>query len=460
MPIEKEIQVASALVGHGWVDGAAISVDAGGVIKSIDETQSTTGPFEDLAALPGMLNVHSHAFQRGFAGLSEFRTSQRDSFWTWRKLMYDFVGRLSPDDVFVIARQLYYEMLEAGYTSVGEFHYLHNAPDGTPYSDLSEMSQAILRAADETGIRMCLLPVLYQRSGFDSDQPSDGQKRFVLSDNQFIQLLESISQLTAQNPKHTFGMAIHSLRAVDPLAGNGVIAEFKKRFGPRPIHIHVAEQLQEVEDCLNVNQRRPVEHLFDHYDVDENWCLIHATHLNAIEVEAISQSGAVVGLCPTTEANLGDGIFPAPEYLAFDGKIAIGSDSHCSIDFREELRILEYGQRLRRNQRAILGNELFSVGTRLFCESIRGGNQSLRIKSGIALHGSYADIILIDRQHPTIAGAQHQRLVDRLVFCNHGNPIHEVIIGGQAIGIQSDEFQTQQKASAVAFNSVCKSLGQ
>lgn len=312
----KTVQFQTALVDGHWQDQAVVEIDSNGWIKQVglasdgmlaDETY-------DLAALPGMVNVHSHAFQRAIAGLSEFRTTAQDSFWTWRNLMYDFLLKLTADDVYVIARQLYLEMMLAGYTWVAEFHYLHNRPDGRRYPNLAELSRSLIRAASDAGIGLCLVPVLYQRGGFDNRPLQGGQRRFELSNQQFIELFEQVNQV--QRNDFATGMALHSLRTATVLAGNEVISEVLVRKPDCPVHIHVAEQIQEVEDCLKIHAQRPVEFLFENFPVNANWCLIHATHLDPGEIDLICGSGAIAGLCPTTEANLGDGLFSARTFMS------------------------------------------------------------------------------------------------------------------------------------------------
>ena len=418
----------TALIGDQWRNNVRITT-AGGLIESI-ECDVEELDIEPIVALPGMPNVHSHAFQRGFVGLSEYRTAANDSFWTWRKLMYDFVGRLTPEDVYLIAKQLYSEMLSAGYTWVGEFHYLHNEIGGAAYSNIGEMSDAISRAASDVGIGLCHLPVLYQRGGFDDEPIAPGQDRFVLEDDQFCELVDQCHSSLNGNPNAKVGIALHSLRAVSVTAANRGIEHIRRIDAEAPIHIHVAEQTAELEACQKTHGKRSVEFLFDNFSVDQHWCLIHATHLNDRELGLIADSKAVVGLCPTTEANLGDGIFRSDDFFAAEGRIGIGSDSHCSVDFREELRILEYAQRLTTRRRAVLGSDKVSVGRNLYCRAAEGGAQSLGINAGEIAIGKRADFTLIDPTHPTIDGVHGDRILDRLIFANIGNPIAGVVVGG------------------------------
>ncbi|MEZ6096417.1 MAG: formimidoylglutamate deiminase [Pirellulaceae bacterium] len=425
------MQFESALVDGVWKQHVEF-VFENGRIKAI---RADADPQRSLkqVALPGMVNCHSHAFQRAFAGLSEFRTAAQDSFWTWRTLMYEFLLKLGPEDVYRIARQLYTEMLVAGYTSVGEFHYVHNDVDGESYANPFELTDAIVRAAEETGIRLCLLPVLYQRGGFQNQELVGGQKRFFLSCDRFVELAKYCQNLASGSEQIVAGMAIHSLRAVDPRLANEVLAELSGDHETFPIHIHVAEQIPEVEACLAAHNRRSVEYLFDQFEVNESWCLIHSTHLNDNELQRIAKSQAVVGLCPTTEANLGDGIFRSSEFLKAGGRFAIGSDSHVSVDLREELRLMEYGQRLLSRQRAVLGSESQSVGRTLYSGAASGGASALGLGRGRIAVGELADFTVVDPKAPAIDNAMEDRLLDRLVFCNVGNPIAGVVVGGKYI---------------------------
>lgn len=433
-----------------WLDQVAISV-VDGVIEKIEPNTPVPsgGSYVDGVAIPGMTNVHSHAFQRGFSGLTEYRTAAHDSFWTWRKLMYEFVLRLSPEDVYLIARQLYLEMLTAGYSWVGEFHYLHRTETGAAYVNPSEMSEAVLRAAADTGIGICLLPVLYQRSGFDARLANENQRRFVLNNDEYFRLIEECKDLTRDRRNASLGMAFHSLRAVSADSIRQSIRFRDSELQNCPIHIHVSEQTIEVDDCLAATGKRPVAYLMDQFEVDERWCLIHATHLDDVEIVELAKTGAAVGLCPTTEANLGDGFFPAGPYLESKGKISIGSDSHCSVDFREELRTLEYGQRLIHRQRAILGTESESVGQRIFRECATAGGAAIGVPTGKIAVGYRADLIVVNDHHPTIAGASRERLLDRLIFSNTGNPVCRRMIGGD--WIDNDHLLAMMEDSQNAF---------
>ena len=449
----KTIHFRCALTGGGWLDDPVFTVDAQGLITAIDTLTDDEQVDEsfDAIALPGMPNVHSHAFQRAFAGLSEYRTSTHDSFWTWRDLMYKFLLKLDPDSMYVIARQLYIEMLLAGYCWVGEFHYIHNDINGQPYSQLTELSDAIIRAADDAGIGLCMLPVLYQRGGFDDAALSPGQKRFALSNEQYRQLFDSIA--SQQHSQLRAGAALHSLRAVDVENASAVLACLPENC---PIHVHVAEQQKEIDDCVAAHGVRSVRFLLDQFDVNQNWCLIHATHLDDDELNSIADSGAVVGLCPTTEANLGDGIFRAEDFFQAGGAIAIGSDSHCSVDLREELRLLEYGQRLRTNRRAVLGSDSQSVGRHLYQHSAASGGQAIGVETGKIAVGMRADFTVVDPQHPAIAGASGDAAIDRLIFCNSDDPIIGSVVGGNAKVMGDSKFLNLVYQSQLEFAEVSR----
>jgi formimidoylglutamate deiminase len=373
-----------------------------------------------------MPNAHSHAFQRSFAGLSEFRTSNHDSFWTWRELMYRHLQSLSPDECYIIARQLYSQMLRSGYTSVGEFHYVHNRPDGSSYSDIAAMSHAVIRAATDAGISVCFLPVLYQRGGFDNRPPNEAQRRFCLDSDVFLELCESLDTIWNGHPLVTLGAAFHSLRAVDVNEIARVGEQITRRHPIWPIHIHVAEQTAEVEECLSSTHRRPVELLLERCAVDSRWCLIHATHLTELECEMLTRSQAVVCVCPTTEANLGDGIFSAERFLTSGGRLAIGSDSQIEVDPFAELRLLEYGQRLTQRRRAVLCDQQQSCGEYLYRRAATGGAQALGLPTGQLSRCQRADLIVVEADSAPI-----QHLFDRLAFAQPHPAISRVMVLGR-----------------------------
>lgn len=418
-----------ALLPDGWARDVLIAWDGAGTLVSV--TTGATAPPDAPRAngplLPGMPNLHSHAFQRAFAGLSEYRSSDSaDSFWTWRSLMYRFARDISPDQLEVIATQLYVEMLRAGYTSVCEFHYLHHAPGGQRYADRAEMSMRLLAAARRAGIGITLLPVLYQDAGFGGQPARVEQHRYL---NSVSSLLDIAQRVRAQGAR--VGVAPHSLRAVGPQALRDVVAGLHAIDTNAPVHIHVAEQQQEVADCVAWSGLRPVEWLLANAPVDARWCLVHATHLSDAERAALASSGAVAGLCPTTEANLGDGVFPAAAYIAAGGPWGIGSDSHVSVDAAEELRWLEYTQRLAQQRRNVLvGDTRRQVAEHLWLGAVAGGAQaSGRAIRGIAV-GQQADFVVLDGSGPLAGLAPAQSLASQ-VFANQGrSAVRDVFVGG------------------------------
>ncbi|MBK7144608.1 MAG: formimidoylglutamate deiminase [Xanthomonadales bacterium] len=382
-------------------------------------------PAPNSLHLPGLVNAHSHAFQRAMAGLAEHQSDPADSFWTWREQMYRHAGLIEPEDLQAIAAQLYVEMLKSGYTAVCEFHYLHHQRDGRPYADAAAMSRALIAAAAETGIDLCLLPVLYQQGGFDGRALGARQLRFGHPVDAFLRLVADLR--CEESDALQVGIALHSLRAVPPDAMREVLAA--EASAQRPIHIHIAEQLAEVEECLALRGTRPVSWLYDHAEVDARWTLVHATHLSAPEVERIAQSGATVCLCPSTEANLGDGLFPLPEYLAAQGSFSIGSDSHISVSPVEELRWLEYGQRLSARRRNVaVSPTQKSVGKLLHGQVLAGGARSVGAK--LAANGAS---IVLDGAHPLLAARSGDQLLDSWIFSGNVPLVREVQVRGRTL---------------------------
>lgn len=379
--------------------------------------------------LPGIANLHSHAFQRAMAGLAERQTHPSDSFWTWRETMYRMAGRFDPDSLHAVASQLYVEMLEAGYTTVCEFHYLHHAPDGTPYATPSAMSDALIDAARDTGIRLTLLPVLYMTGGFDGRALGERQKRFGHDLDGYLRLFETLH--ARQDDILKVGCALHSLRAVPPEAMQAVLASLP---ADARIHIHIAEQVGEVQDCIAVRDLRPVEWLLQNAAVDARWTLVHATHLNDWEVAGIAKSGATVAICPTTEANLGDGLFPLRDFLDAGGRFSIGSDSHVSVSPVEELRWLEYGQRLRAQRRNIVASpEQPSTAAVLLDHAWAGGAAGSGMPLGRLESAHAADWITLDVDAPALAGARDDDVLDRFVFAGNRSLIDQVFVGGECV---------------------------
>ena len=412
---------ATALLPEGWVENVRFTV-ADGLIASL-ETGIPAAPDDEMhqIILPGLANVHSHAFQRGMAGLAEHRGGNSDdNFWSWREVMYRFLDRLTPDDMEAIAAMAYAEMLETGYTHVGEFHYLHNDADGGPYTDPAEMASRIAAAAQATGIGLTLLPVFYAHSNFGGQAPNHGQCRFIHDLESFARLLELCRPLLS-NGDH-LGIAPHSLRAVTPDELTALVAMHPQG----PIHIHAAEQQKEVQDSLAFSGHRPVEWLLENAGLDERWCLIHATHLTDAETDALAASGAVAGLCPITEANLGDGIFPALRFLNGGGRIGTGTDSNILIDPAQELRGLEYSQRLAHQGRNILASDAHpSVARRLFEATLAGGAQAMGIKPGLTV-GHKADFVTLSAAHPALHGRKGDQLLDNLIFTARNSCIDTV----------------------------------
>ena len=370
----------------------------------------------DKLILPAIANSHSHAFQRAMAGLTEYRSATQDSFWTWRELMYRFASQINPEQLYAIAAHLYGEMLEAGYTQVCEFHYLHHQPNGKPYDNPAEMSQAIIRAAEDAGIGLTLLPVLYQTGGFDGRELNDTQKRFAHSTEKYLELISLLKKQESHLLK--IGVALHSLRAVPEHSLQSLLPQITKM--ELPIHIHIAEQKAEVDECLELRGTRPVQWLLDNSDVNEHWCLVHATHMNAAEVKAVAKSNAVVSICTSTEANLGDGLFAFKDYNKHKGNWAIGSDSNSSVSVVEELRWLEYGQRLKYQQRNIASSKTQAhVGQFLFDKALVGGWQA----SGVEQRD---DFIVLNKDAPGMFAANQDNLADCFIFAGNRNLISEV----------------------------------
>ncbi|MBX3596077.1 MAG: formimidoylglutamate deiminase [Rhizobiaceae bacterium] len=413
-----------ALLADGWRKNMRISIE-GGTIAAIESANASPGDERHAIVIPGMPNLHSHAFQRGMAGLAEVRGPGSDSFWSWRDVMYRFALSMNPDQVEAVATQLYVEMLEAGFTRVGEFHYLHHDKDGQPYANIAEMAERIASAASLTGIGLTLLPVFYAHSGFGGEKPNEGQRRFINDVNQFAHLLEKSRESVQKLNQAIVGIAPHSLRAVTEQE----LADIVPLADGTPIHMHIAEQVKEVEDCVSWCGKRPVEWLLENQPVDNKWCLIHATHMNESEAAGMASAGAVAGLCPITEANLGDGIFPGAAFVQAGGEFGVGSDSNILIGIADELRQLEYSQRLSHRARNVLAAPGQSNGRNLFNRALRGGAQALGVQAGLTI-GASADFVSLDALHPTLAGKSDDAILDALIFAN-GTPIDCVWVYGR-----------------------------
>ncbi len=409
------IHAAEALTAEGWQRDVRISLKQGRIDAIVAGVAPQAGDERHAVLIPGLSNLHSHAFQRGMAGLAETRGQSADSFWTWREVMYRFALSMTPEQQEAIAAQAYVEMLEGGFTRVGEFHYLHHEQNGSPHGNIAEMAARIASAATETGINITLLPVFYAHSGFGGAPPNERQRRFINTRDSFSRLMEGSVKLVAGLEGAVLGVAPHSLRAVTPeeLVWLQTIAP------DIPFHIHIAEQMQEVEDCIAWSGQRPVQWLLDHASVDNRWCLIHATHLDEGEVEGLAHSGAVAGLCPVTEASLGDGIFQGREFIAAGGKFGIGTDSNVLIGVADELRQLEYSQRLRNQSRNVMAAVGGSTGRALFDQALAGGAQALGAGPSGIRSGASADMLSLDMENPGLTGRSSDQVLDAWIFAAH-----------------------------------------
>ncbi|SHL39491.1 formimidoylglutamate deiminase [Bradyrhizobium lablabi] len=401
-----------ALLPQGWARAVRIVLDQGRLLSVEANSSARPGDERHRIGLPGMPNLHSHAFQRGMAGLTEIRGATADSFWTWRELMYRFVGRMTADDIEAVAAQAYVEMLEAGFTRVGEFHYIHHDVSGAPYGNIAELAERIAASAQSSGIGLTLLPVFYAHAGFGGRAPDPGQMRFINSIDGFSRLLDASRRAVAGQQGAVVGLAPHSLRAVTPEELNTIL----KLNGNCPVHMHIAEQIREVDECVAWSGQRPLQWLFDHVAVDSRWCLIHATHATADEIGRLAKSGAVAGLCPITEANLGDGTFNAPEFRDRGGRFGIGSDSNVLIGVTDELRQLEYSQRLAHQARNVVAGTLASTGRTLFESALNGGSQALGVATSGLTAGGFADIVSLDAHDVALAGRSGDAILDSWIF--------------------------------------------
>jgi formimidoylglutamate deiminase len=446
------------LTASGWARDLIIRIDSGGLIAGLEEGKPESA---DLAlsgpVITGMPNCHSHAFQRQMAGLAGLPGARgSDSFWTWRERMYRLAHSLDSDAIEAIALWLYVEMLEAGYTSCAEFHYLHHQPDGQEYKQVDEIGRRLLSAASKAGIALTLLPVLYCRAGFDQDVVLPHQLRFANQPEQFLSIFESSLEQVRNHPNHRVGLALHSLRAVSRDQMDRVLDAEAGRAAT--LHIHIAEQAAEVEQCLKINGMRPVQWLLEHASVDARWCLVHATHMNRQEYDDVARSGAVIGLCPTTEADLGDGFFEAEHWQELGGRMAVGSDSNLRISPREELRLLEFGMRLRTGRRNVLASKGMSCGSALYSSAAEGGGIALGQPVGRIAEGYRADFVELDATNTLLRGVSDDEILDRYVFAGDRGMIASVFVAGQQLvrnGIH--EFRD---AAAAGFAAVMEEMTQ
>lgn len=455
------IFATDALLPEGWRKNVLIEIERDH-IKTVTSNASGEGAETVKGALvPGMSNLHSHAFQRAMAGLTEHSGPSSDNFWAWRELMYRFLERITPEDNEIIATQLYIEMLKSGYTSVAEFHYLHHDEKGQPYANPAEMAERILAAASKVRIGVTMMPVFYAHATFGGAPPNPGQKRFINDVDRFNALVEKICGYLGSPKYHGMlrraGVAPHSLRAVTPAELKLIIAHLDSIDNTAPIHIHAAEQLKEVNDCITWSNKRPVAWLLDNAQLGERWCLVHATHLNDDETFRLAVSGAVAGLCPSTEANLGDGIFNAPDYFLQSGRWGVGGDSHVGVDPFRELAVIEYSQRLKSARRNILNTPgVRSIGGGLFRQALVGGAQALGQNTGAIAAECRADLVVLNGDDVAMAEHSGDALLDAAIFGPVRQPVRDVMVGGAWVVHQGRH--SQEESSLQHYRAVLKKL--
>ncbi len=449
------LNFSTALTSEGWKDNVAVELDSHGNIERVTP-RSKIGEHTKGIAVPAMPNAHCHAHQRFMLGLAERAGPGTDSFWTWREAMYGFALRLSPEDLEAVAAQLYVEMLKSGFSVVGEFQYLHHQPDGTPYDEPAELSLRCLSAAEHAGIAITMLPTLYSFGGFGGQPPVEGQRRFINGADRYLEIYRRLHSTCANHPLRRLGISPHSYRAVTIDLLKTVIGGID---AASPIHIHVAEQTKEVDDCIAWSGKRPVELMLDSFDISKRWCAIHATHMTEDETERLAKSGAIAGLCPTTEANLGDGIFPADRFLKVGGAIAIGSDSNISVSPAEDLRMLEYSQRLRdRTRNALAAGPGQSTGRSLFDRALKGGATAMTQPVGAIAPGYRCDIAVLDEAHPSLIGRIGDDLLDTWIFSAGNQCVKDMFVGGRQV--VKDRRHFAEEKIARDFQSAVKRLAQ
>jgi formimidoylglutamate deiminase len=443
---------SKALLPDGWADDVRFGIDRGRITAIDIAAKRSADDTMVGCVIPGLCNAHSHAFQRALAGHTEQRSpAGHDSFWTWRERMYELAGRVDASALKAIARQVYCEMLASGYTSVAEFHYLHRDPRNPDKQDA--MLQAIVEAAHDSGIRLTYVPVLYERAGFDDPEPAVHQRNFAMTLDEFLAHRTRASEFGSEVVN--IGIGAHSLRAVsrESLAE---IAHVAADDGAA-MHLHIAEQQREVDQCMAAYGRRPVRWLLENFDVTKSWCLVHATHMDFDETATLARSGAVVALCPSTEANLGDGLFPLHDFLKEGGRIAIGSDSHVSINPFEELRWLEYGQRLATQSRNVASLRDSHVGRELFSRSLEGGAMASG-QSAIGLEkGAPADLVVLSDDDPMLVGHGDESRLDALVFSGYPLPVERVMVNGEWCVV--DTMHVEREFARSEYATVMKTLG-
>lgn len=422
--MQQSIYARQAMLPDGWHKDVRLIVADGAITSVTPGAASGAGDVVVDTLIPAMPNLHSHAFQRAMAGLAETRGQGDDSFWTWREVMYRFALSLSPDEMQAIAEMAYVEMLEGGFTRVGEFHYLHHAPDGSAYDNPAEMSLRIMAAAEVTGIALTHLPVFYAHADFGGKAPHQGQRRFINSVDQFLNLHADCAA-ALKRPQDRLGFAPHSLRA----ATGDEIAALLAALPHGPIHIHAAEQIREVEDSVAFSGQRPLAWLLNNANLNPRWCIIHATHMNEDERHRLARSGAIAGLCPVTEANLGDGLFPAPSFVADGGRWGVGTDSNVEVAVTAELALLEYGQRLHHKARNVLASGAGSTGGALYQQALHGGALALAAPQPAIQNGAPADLVALADPLKLADSAQS---LDRWIFAR-GLSVADVWASGQHI---------------------------
>ncbi|MEJ0035364.1 MAG: formimidoylglutamate deiminase [Gammaproteobacteria bacterium] len=423
------IHASQALTREGWRDSVRLHLRSGRIATMQAGVPAEPGDERHGIVVPALGNLHSHAFQRAMAGLAEVSGDSADNFWSWREAMYRLAHRMSPDQLEAVAAQAYAEMLESGFGRVGEFHYLHHDANGAPYAERGEMAGRIAAAAEASGIGLTLLPVFYAHSTFGGAAPAPAQRRFINTLESYELLLQSCRSLTSRLLTARVGVAPHSLRAVTPEELSAVAG----LAGTAPIHIHIAEQVREVDDCLAWSRQRPVEWLLDHAPVAQNWCLVHATHVTPEEVRGIAASGAVVGLCPVTEANLGDGVFPVAEHLGRQGRFGVGTDSNVHIGVAAELSLLEYSQRLTHRVRNVVRRENQSTGRAIMEIVLAGGAQALGGDDGSIAVGAPADFVSLKEKHVALACRASDALIDAWLFASSGDVVDCVWVAGRKV---------------------------
>ncbi|MBT8090648.1 MAG: formimidoylglutamate deiminase [Gammaproteobacteria bacterium] len=442
---------SKALLPDGWADNVRLGIDQGLIDNIAVAAKPSSGDTLAGCVIPGLCNAHSHAFQRALAGHTEQRSpTGHDSFWTWRERMYELAGQVDAPALTAIARQVYCEMLSSGYTAVAEFHYLHRDPRDPQKQDA--MLQAIVQAATDSGIRLTCIPVLYERAGFNDPEPAAHQRNFAMSLDEFLAHYARAADYGSESV--TIGIGAHSLRAVS----HESLAEIARvaADSDAPMHLHIAEQQREVDQCMAAYGRRPVRWLLENLDVTERWSLVHATHMDFDETAALADSGAVAVLCPSTEANLGDGLFPLHHFLEEGGRIAIGSDSHVSINPFEELRWLEYGQRLATQSRNVVSLRHSHVGSELFSRVLEGGAMAGG-QSKVGLEkGAPADLVVLGDDDPMLAGHGDDSRLDALVFSGYPLPVERVMVNGDwrvvdAVHVDRERARVEYAATLKAF---------